>query len=82
MLWFNPEFVDKQGANQLCGLVVHELFHAALQHVFLRRERNTELWNITADIVVNGMIRSDTAYDLPDGIVEEPPVAHLNRPGN
>lgn len=77
VLWFNPEFVNKQGANQLCGLVVHELLHAALQHVFRRRERDSELWNIAADIVVNGMIRSDTAYDLPDGGVEESSLAHL-----
>lgn len=77
VLWFNPEFVNKQGTNQLCGLVVHELLHAALQHVFRRRERDSELWNIAADIVVNGMIRSDTAYDLPDGGVEESSLAHL-----
>jgi predicted metal-dependent peptidase len=78
VLWFNPRFVDKLGVNQLCGLVVHELLHAALQHVHRRRERDIRLWNIAADIVVNGMIRSDTAYDLPDGGVEISTLAHLS----
>lgn len=76
-LWFNPRFVDKQSSNQLCGLFIHELLHAALQHVLRRRERDSKLWNIAADIVVNGMIRRDTAYDLPDGGVEESSLALL-----
>lgn len=78
VLWFNPKFVDKQNLTQLCGLVAHELLHAALQHVYRRRERDATLWNIAADIVVNGMIRSDTAYELPKGGVEVPKLAHLS----
>lgn len=77
-LWFNPGFVDKQDTAQLCGLVAHELLHAALQHVPRRRERDAKLWNIAADIVVNGMIRQDTSYQLPKGAVEMPKLAHLS----
>ena len=78
VLWFNPSFVEKQSTPQLCGLVVHELLHAALQHVPRRRERDSTLWNIAADIVVNGMIRSDTHYELPVGGVEDAKLAHLS----
>ncbi len=78
VLWFNPVFVDKQDAPRLCGLVVHELLHAALQHGLRRRERDPTLWNIAADIVVNGMVRKDTSYPLPDGGVEVPALAHLS----
>jgi predicted metal-dependent peptidase len=78
VLWFNPAFVDKQDPASLCGLVAHELLHAALQHGTRRRERDPTLWNIAADIVVNGMVRQDTAYKLPDGGVEEPKLAHLS----
>lgn len=77
-LWFNPGFVDKQDTAQLCGLVAHELLHATLQHVPRRRERDAKLWNIAADIVVNGMIRQDTSYQLPKGAVEMPKMAHLS----
>jgi predicted metal-dependent peptidase len=77
-LFFNPTYVDKLDAAKLCGLVTHELLHAALQHVGRRHERNTLLWNIAADIVVNGMIRKDTRYDLPEGGVENPDLAHLS----
>lgn len=78
VLWFNPDFVDKQDPQRLCGLVVHELLHAALQHGLRRRERDPKLWNIAADIVVNGMVRKDTSYPLPDGSVEVPTLAHLS----
>jgi len=77
-LWFNPGFVEKQDAPRLCGLVTHELLHAALQHGVRRRERDPKLWNIAADVVVNGMVRKDTTYVLPDGGVEMPDLAHLS----
>lgn len=78
VLWFNPSFVEKQSTAQICGLVIHELLHAALQHVSRRKERDGTLWNIAADIVVNGMIRSDTHYELPAGGVEDAKLAHLS----
>jgi predicted metal-dependent peptidase len=78
VLWFNPTFVDAQDQPRLCGLVVHELLHAALQHVPRRRERVPLTWNVAADIVVNGMIRKETVYALPEGSVEAPNLAHLS----
>ncbi len=78
VLWFNPEFTAKQNPSQLCGLIAHELLHAALQHLPRRRERDPQLWNIAADIVVNGMVAGDTNYTLPEGGVENATLAHLS----
>jgi predicted metal-dependent peptidase len=36
------------------------------------------MWNIAADIVVNGMVRAQTEYALPSGAVEAPKLAHLS----
>lgn len=77
-LFFNPKYVELLDPLALCGLVTHELLHAALQHGVRRRERDPGLWNISADIVVNGMIRKDTAYTLPEGGVENAVLAHLS----
>ena len=77
-LFFNPDFIEKLDGPRLCGLVSHELLHAALQHVIRRREREPLAWNIAADIVVNGMIRKDTEYPLPEGAVEIAKLAHLS----
>lgn len=78
VVWINPDFAETLEAASLCGLVVHELLHAALQHGVRRGIREALLWNIAADVVVNGMIRADTAYDLPIGVVEGPEMAHLS----
>jgi predicted metal-dependent peptidase len=77
-LLFNPGFVAQQDTPRLCGLLVHELLHTALLHVPRRGVRDPELWNIAADIVVNGVIRSDTVYDLPASGVEDSSLAHLS----
>ena len=77
-LFLNPDFIDELDGPRLCGLISHELLHAALQHVLRRRERSPLPWNIAADIVVNGMIRKDTGYPLPEGAVEDPKLAHLS----
>ena len=68
-IWLNPEFVSSLEFNEYAGLVVHELLHAALQHCSRRCERNSLLWNIAADIVVNGTILNDTDYALPEGVI-------------
>ena len=78
VLWFNPDFTAWQDPSQLGGLIAHELLHAALQHVPRRRGRNPGLWNIAADIVVNGMVAGDTKYTLPEGGVEKAELAHLS----
>lgn len=78
ILWFNANFVELQDTSQLCGLVAHELLHAALLHGLRRGERDSVLWNIAADIVVNGMVRKDTSYALPLGGVEDATLAHLS----
>jgi predicted metal-dependent peptidase len=78
IIWFNSEFIRKLDRKALCGLVVHELLHVALLHTSRRLQRDPQLWNIAADIVVNGMIRSDTEYSLPSGGVEMAKLAHLS----
>ncbi|MFN6094430.1 MAG: DUF2201 family putative metallopeptidase, partial [Verrucomicrobiota bacterium] len=62
---FNPAFVDSLTAVELDAVMVHELLHAALLHVPRRGTRDPQLWNVAADIVINGMIRKDKGLKLP-----------------
>ncbi len=77
-LYFNPAFVEPLNTEQLDGLVVHELLHCALQHMHRRGDRDRLLWNIAADIHVNGVIRGLPHLSLPPGGVEEPALASLS----
>jgi predicted metal-dependent peptidase len=77
-LLFNPSFLKDLGSSALDGLVVHELLHCVLLHVPRRGHRDAELWNIAADIHVNGIIRAVRELDLPSGGAEDARLAPLS----
>jgi len=68
-LFLNPDFISKLNKNELLGVLVHEILHMALLHNQRRSTRDPILWNIAADIVVNGMILDLTNYKLPNGAI-------------
>jgi predicted metal-dependent peptidase len=76
-LMFNPKFIGALTSNELAGLVVHEVLHCALAHVPRRGLRDPLLWNIAADIHVNGLIRKDNRLQLPAGAVIDEKLEHL-----
>jgi predicted metal-dependent peptidase len=87
-IFFNPTYLEKLPDAELDGLLLHEVLHAALAHNLRRGEREPHLWNIAADIVVNGMIArlgeelagAGTFWQcaLPPGALREPDVEHLS----
>jgi predicted metal-dependent peptidase len=64
-VYYNPEFMLSLAPAHLDGVLVHEVLHAALDHVFRRGARDAMRWNQSADIVVNGLI-VDAGMSLPD----------------
>jgi len=77
-IFINPEFVQSLSSAQVDGLLLHEVLHAALLHVTRRGERNKEVWNIAADIVVNGMIIQTGGFELPQWVIREEKLEHLS----
>lgn len=70
-IYFNPDFLSSLPPAQQDGLILHEVLHAALLHIFRRGSRIPKLWNIAADIVVNGLIMEQGQFELfPNGIRE------------
>jgi len=76
-LFFNPSFTAPLTSAELDGLVVHELLHCALRHGARRGPRQPELWNIAADIHVNGQVRQMGHLSLPEGAAEDLDLAPL-----
>jgi predicted metal-dependent peptidase len=66
-VFYNPEFLRSLPREQQDGLLLHELLHAALLHPSRLKEREPELWNIAADIIVNGIILRQSGFELPPG---------------
>ncbi len=75
-VFVNPEFFNGLTPAAQEGLLLHEVLHAALLHVPRRSTRDPKLWNIAADIVINGMLIRD-GYTLPEGGVRDAAREHL-----
>lgn len=76
-VYINKKFWEPLTPPQQDGLLLHEVLHAALQHLPRREGRDPELWNIAADAVINGMILKE-GYALPDGGVIRPELERLS----
>jgi predicted metal-dependent peptidase len=84
-VFWNPAFARSLQPAEVCGVLLHEVLHAALLHVARRGERDALLWNIAADIVVNGMISAEIervkergGLALPDAGVRDKDLEHLS----
>ena len=77
-VFFNPNFLNSLPSAQQDGLLLHEILHAALLHPLRLRARDPQQWNIAADIVVNGMILSQTGFELPEGGLRDLKLEHLS----
>lgn len=69
---YNPEFLGQLTDEHLDGVMLHEVLHAALSHVHRRGRRDPRLWNVAADVVVNGLVLGN-GFDLPEGHVRDVP---------
>lgn len=77
-IFFNPNFLQSLSTSQQDGLLLHEVLHAALLHVIRRSVRDAKVWNIAADIVVNGMILQQGCFELPPGGLRDTQLEHLS----
>lgn len=56
-IYFKPEELDNYSNQELDIVIMHELLHIALKHVFRGKGLNKEKYNRACDIVVNSNIR-------------------------
>ena len=78
LLFFHPEGYGDLNPSERDAVFLHELLHAALLHPSRRGVREPELFNIAADIVVNGMVAAEESVDLPQGAIRNKKLEHLS----
>ena len=76
-IFINPRFFDTLTTAEQDAVLVHEVLHAALLHVPRRGGRDGRMWNVAADIVVNGMLAKEH-YELPAGGLRNQQLEHLS----
>lgn len=66
VIYYNPAFVDSLTAEELQGVLAHEVLHCALGHHCRRGSRHPRLWNVAADYAINPIVLKN-GMALPDG---------------
>lgn len=53
---YNPNFIKSLPEGQINWVVVHEVMHPALQHIWRRGDRNKTVWNYACDYAIHDIM--------------------------
>lgn len=63
--------VSENGREVLKGLLLHEILHVSLKHLWRRQDRDFNVFNEAADYAANQIV-IDIGYKLPEGVLYNP----------
>jgi predicted metal-dependent peptidase len=67
--YYNTDFVNSLSDQQLMGTLCHEIMHCALLHLSRGKKLNGQIYNISADLVINDMV-TENGLELPtEGLI-------------
>ena len=76
-IYLSPSGFLPRPVEERVFIYAHEVLHCALSHVSRRGSRDPQLWNIAADIVVNGLLIQSGFEMLADGVRDDS-LSHLS----
>jgi predicted metal-dependent peptidase len=76
-LKWNPNFFLSLDAQTRITVLAHELWHVAFLHMNRRGNRDPDLWNIAADIVINNKLHED-GYTFNTDHIHEPQYRNMS----
>ena len=59
-LWWNPEFFASLTPLEVRGVLTHEYYHLVFGHLYGRRRKPADLWNVATDLAINSIIMDPT----------------------
>lgn len=63
-IMYNERFMKSLNVGERNFVFMHEVFHVLLMHTSRRKGRDSQLWNIAADIMVNDMLLRKLASQM------------------
>lgn len=63
---YNPEWFAQMSMAEAKGVIAHEVLHVAMKHHTRRESRDSERWNIAADLAINPIL-VEAGMTLRDG---------------
>ena len=63
---YNPNFIKDLTIAQFAGLIAHECWHVAFQHMVRRGAKDPIIWNCAGDYIINFML-TKAGFEIPTG---------------
>jgi predicted metal-dependent peptidase len=63
-LYYNPCFVKTLTAQELNFVIIHEVMHCALRHIWRRNNRVHNTWNIACDYAIHSIIKNECSKNI------------------
>lgn len=71
-IYWNLQFVATLSDKQLVFVLAHEVLHCSLMHHLRRMGRDSLLWNIAGDYVINAILIREKIGEMPEGCLHDP----------
>jgi predicted metal-dependent peptidase len=67
-IYYNPEYLESLSVEEQTFIFAHEVCHIAFNHILRSKGKNSKLWNIATDGVINQFLKRDGLKMAPGGV--------------
>lgn len=67
-IYYNPDFLEKLSVEEQMFILAHEVCHIAFNHILRSKDKDTRLWNIATDAVINQFLKRDGLTIVEGGV--------------
>ncbi len=68
VIFYNPDFLGKLDTSEQTFVFAHEVCHIAFNHILRSEGKETQLWNIATDGVINQFLKKDGLKMVEGGV--------------
>ena len=67
-IYYNPKYLESLSVEEQTFIFAHEVCHIAFNHILRSEGKDSELWNIATDGVINQFLKRDGLKMAPGGV--------------
>lgn len=70
-IYYNPNYLNNLSFDEQLFALAHEICHIRSNHIMRSKNKNSKLWNIATDAVINQLLKED-GLTLPQNVIIRP----------
>ena len=76
VVYYNTNFMNKLKNDEQLFVFAHEICHMAFNHISRKKDKDTYIWNIATDAVINALLKKDGLSVLENAVNIEDAINH------